>query len=157
VRRGTGLLLGVPLGWIAMVALNYGTDKLYRSVQLAHRGSTSYSVLLLIIAAVALGAILTSRSPLGAGAAIGAGAVMTLFGVLMQIAPVKDAADIADLFTLGGKPVRGIPLWDGTALFLGVLLLTVGVRRWRTAGMPSYAGGPHGPNAVPTVFGGPKS
>lgn len=156
--RGTGLVLGVPLGWITAVCLNFATDKivLYRTVRLtANRGSTSGSITLLIVTAVALALLLSSRRPFSAGALVGAGGVLALAGFLMQVAPIKDAADLADMFTLGDKTVRGLPLWDGSVLFLGVLLLVLGIRRWRS-GVPSYAGGQFGPNPVPPVFGGPR-
>jgi hypothetical protein len=159
VGRGAGLVLGVPLGWIAAVCLNFGTDRitLYRSVRFAaNRGSTTGSILLLVFAAVALALLLSSRSPFSSGALVGAGAVLAGAGLLMQIAPIDQAAKLANAFTVGDEPLRGVPLWDGSLLFLGVFLVVLGIRRWRSA-VPSYAGGPHSPNPVPPVFGGPRA
>jgi hypothetical protein len=161
VGRGAGFVVGIIVGWAATVALNLGGSRLatYRAVRFDNDlGKTLPWLLLLVGAAVVLGLVLGAKSAFGAGALVGAGVLMAAAGLAAQVLPLQTAMDISKLFEFPDRR-PGWVLWDGALLFLGIVLLTVGVRRWSSAAAPQYPSGPYpysNPNPMPPVYGGPK-
>ena len=148
--KGVGFLLGVLVGWAAVITLNEAGTRMaqYRVVQFRTALDRTLPWMFAIIAvAVVLGLLLGVKNSFGSGALVGAGLLMTAAGVLVQVLPVRDAARLTEWFELpGGRRVFGYTLWDGSALFVGVVLLIIGLMRWRTADnrpAPAYPGGPY--------------
>lgn len=148
--KGVGFILGVLVGWAAVITLNEAGTRMaqYRVVQFRTALDKTLPWMIAIIAvALVLGLLLGVKNSFGAGALVGAGLLMTGIGVLVQVLPVRDAAKLTEWFELpGGRRVFGYTLWDGSALFVGVVLLVIGLMRWRSADnrpTPAYPGGPY--------------
>lgn len=146
--KGIGFIIGVLVGWAALITLNEAGFRMaqYRVVLLRNSLDKSLPWMFAIIAvAVVLGLLLGVKNSFGAGALVGAGLLMTAVGVLVQALPVRDAAKLTEWFEMpGGRRIFGYTLWDGSTLLLGVVLLIIGLMRWRTTNRtPSYPGGPY--------------
>jgi len=126
-----GLVVGVIVAWAGATAASYAGSKLImlRQVQLDDNISKSLPwVLVCVVLAAVVGALLSIRQISG-GAMLGAGALLTLTGSAVQILTTHVAVNIAKLFEVPGTPPRGYLAWDGSFLFIGVILLVLGVRR----------------------------
>ncbi len=161
--RGAGLVLGVIIGWAATVAVNTSGSRLatYRAVRFdTDYGKTLPWLLLLVATAIVLGLLLSANSPFGAGALVGAGGLMAAAGLGAQVLPIKTVLDMAKLFEIPDQRIPGWLLWDGSLLFVGIVLFVLGLRRWSSsATAPQYPSGPYpysNPNPMPPVYGGPK-
>ncbi len=147
--KGVGFILGVLLGWAAVITLNEAGTRMaqYRVVQFRTAIDKTLPWMLAIIAvALVVGLLLGIKNSFGAGALVGAGLMMTAVGVLVQVLPIRDAAKFTEWFELpGGRRVFGYTLWDGSTLLLGVVLLMIGLMRWRTTNRPApaFPGGPY--------------
>jgi hypothetical protein len=161
VGRGAGLVLGIIIGWAATVALNISGARLaaYRAVRFENELTKTLPWLLLLVAtAVVLGLMLGAKSAFGAGALVGVGLLMTAAAGAVQLLPLTTVVDLLKLFELPGERSAGYILWDGSLLFVGIVLLILGLRRWNTTSAPQYPSGPYpqaNPNPMPPVFGGP--
>lgn len=67
---------------------------------------------------------------IGAGVVVGAGALLTVGGLAVHVLPIETAFDVAKVFQVPGRNTQSYLTWDGSMLFLGVILLVIGVRRW---------------------------
>ena len=148
--KGVGFLLGVLVGWAAVITLNEAGFRMaqYRVVTFRTSLDKTLPWMFAIIAvAIVLGLLLGMKNSFGAGALVGAGLLMTGIGVLVQVLSVREAAQLAEWFELpGGRRIFGYTLWDGSTLFLGVVLLMIGLMRWRSTTQrtaPAYPGGPY--------------
>ncbi|GAB3840053.1 hypothetical protein GCM10028799_82890 [Kribbella italica] len=127
-----GVVTGVVLGWLTVaLASHTGTEVYLRRVQQIE--STQSETLAWLLALVAIGLVLgglMSIRSFGSGVMAGAGLLMTVAGVTVQVLPIGTAIDLMQLFELPGQPVRGsVLLLDGVLVVFGVLLLVAGVRR----------------------------
>lgn len=158
--KGAGLVLGLLFGWGAVIALNEAGLKLaqYRA-QLFNEdlGKTAPWLAVIVAAGIILGLVLGARGGFGAGALTGAGLLMTAAGLAVQLVPIRTAVDLTEWFEWpGGRRNFGYTLWDGSILFIGLILLVVGLMRMRSVGSkPQYPQGPY-PGPVPQQFGGPQ-
>jgi hypothetical protein len=130
---GLGLVIGVILGYVTMVGSSLAMTRLamvraqFRDAGLD--GSLAWLGLLLAIALV-LG-VLMAIPAIGAGVMTGAGAFMTLFGLVFVLLPMRQAFDVVKLFRVPGTRLPfSYSLLDGSFLLLGLVLLIVGARRW---------------------------
>jgi len=128
-----GLFVGALAAWISTVLVSHAGTKLnvILMVRLDDRLSDSLPWALLVLGvAVAFGIIL-SLPVISAGALVGAGALLTGVGLAVQLLPIRQAFDLAKVFEMpGADRVGGYLVWDGSALFVGAILLVLGVRRW---------------------------
>ena len=96
---------------------------------------------------------------------VGAGAVMALAGLFVQVAPINRVSDLLTLFQVPGSKIPPYLLMDSSVLLLGVILLVAGIGRWvsdaRIARLQSPAQvqdpsgyGPMFPGQKPQQWGG---
>jgi hypothetical protein len=130
---GLGLVLGVIVGYAAIVGGSYATTRLAmaRAVRLeTDLGRTLPWLALLIAIAVVLG-VLMAIPAIGAGAMVGTGALMTVVGLAFLVLPLRQVFDLSKAFRVPGTRFPpSYMLFDGSLLLLGLVLLLVGVRRW---------------------------
>ncbi|ADB34894.1 hypothetical protein Kfla_5890 [Kribbella flavida DSM 17836] len=121
-----GVVLGILLGWAAVALVAYAGTELYtrRAARMADVGAEALPWLLALLAAsVVLGVLMSLRS-IGAGVMTGAGLLMAVTGVAVQLLPIRTVIDLIKLFELPGtRPRAGVMLLDGSMLFVGVVLL----------------------------------
>jgi hypothetical protein len=127
-----GLVLGIIAGYAAVVGASYAGARLQIARQVTFdsvvRHGLQWLVLLLLIAAV-LGLLMAGRT-IGAGVMVGAGAVMALAGLFVQVAPINRVSDLLKLFQVPGSRIPPYLLMDSSILFIGVVLLVAGIGRW---------------------------
>jgi hypothetical protein len=127
-----GLVLGIIAGYAGVVGASYAGARLQIARQVtfdsAVRHGLQWLVLLLLIAAV-LGLLMAGRT-IGAGVMVGAGAVMALAGLFVQVAPINRVSDLLKLFQVPGSSIPPYLLMDSSVLFIGVVLLVAGIGRW---------------------------
>jgi len=127
-----GLVLGIIAGYAAVVGASYAGARLQIARQVTFdsvvRHGLQWLVLLLLIAAV-LGLLMAGRT-IGAGVMVGAGAVMALAGLFVQVAPINRVSDLLTLFQVPGSKIPPYLLMDSSILFIGVVLLVAGIGRW---------------------------
>jgi len=130
---GLGLVLGVIVGYAAIVGGSYATTRLAmaRAVRFeTDLGRTLPWLALLIAIAVVLG-VLMAIPAIGAGAMVGTGALMTVVGLAFLVLPLRQVFDLSKAFRVPGTRFPpSYMLFDGSLLLLGLVLLLVGVRRW---------------------------
>jgi hypothetical protein len=129
-----GLLVGVVLAWGGATAINYAGIKL--NLVRAARYDNSLSdglpwVLLILAISVLIGLVLSIRA-IAAGALVGAGGLLTLVGIAVFLLPLREAFDLSKLFVIPGTNPAGYIIWDGSVVFIGAILLVLGIRRWAT-------------------------
>jgi hypothetical protein len=127
-----GLVVGVVLGWAAVVLGSYAGTELYlRRVQ--RFDDQQSETLPWLLALVAIGLVLgglMSIARFGSGVMAGVGLLMTVAGVVVQIVPIATAVDVIRVFELpGAQPRGGVLLLDGALVVVGVVLLVAGGRR----------------------------
>ena len=129
-----GLLIGVVVAWGGLTAVNYAGMKLtfQRTVRLENSLSHGLPWVLLILAVSALIGLVLSIRAIGGGALVGAGGLLTLVGIAIFVLPFRQAFDLSKLFVIPGTSPAGYIVWDGSVLFIGAILLVLGVRRWAT-------------------------
>ena len=127
-----GLVLGIIAGYAAVVGASYAGARLQIARQVTFdsvvRHGLQWLVLLLLIAAV-LGLLMAGRT-IGAGVMVGAGAMMALAGLFVQVAPINRVSDLLTLFQVPGSKIPPYLLMDSSILFIGVVLLVAGIGRW---------------------------
>ncbi|MFI7065870.1 hypothetical protein ACIBL3_33065 [Kribbella sp. NPDC050124] len=130
---GLGLVIGVVIGYATMVGTSYASSKLamLRGGMLDQDLGRSLPWLVLLLGTAVVAAVLMAVPTIGSGVMTGAGAFMTLFGLAFLLLPLRQAFDLVKVFEVPGTR-RLIPymMLDGTFLFLGIVVLLVGVRRW---------------------------
>jgi hypothetical protein len=117
-------------GWLATMAVSYAGARLLRRTITYNNdltGSLPWVVLILAVAA-GLGLLLSIRAIAG-GALLGAGLLMTVVALAIQVLPMRQAFDITKVFEVPGTRYQGYIAWDGSVLFVGVLLLVLGIAR----------------------------
>ncbi len=131
-----GLVLGAIAGYAGVVGASYAAAKLAFARQVGFdsivRHGLQWLALLLFVAAV-LGLLMAGRR-IGAGVMVGAGALLTLVGLAVQLAPIRRTYDLLKLFQVPGSQVPPYLLLDGSILFIGVILLIAGIGRWAADG-----------------------
>ncbi|WBQ06611.1 hypothetical protein [Kribbella sp. CA-293567] len=131
-QLGLGIVVGVVAGWLATVVVSYAGVSLLRRVA-TFNGDLIRSlpwVVLILAAGAALALVLSIRTIAG-GALLGAGLLMTFVGLAVQVLPIRHAFEFAKIFQLPGTRYQGYSEWDGSTMFVGVLLLVLGITRLR--------------------------
>ncbi len=130
-----GLLVGVVIAWGGATVVNYAGIKLniIRTMRFGNSPSDGLPWVLLILAVSALVGLVLSIRAIAGGALAGAGALLTLVGVAVFLLPLRQAFDLSKLFAIPGNPA-GYIVWDGSVVFIGAILLVLGVRRLATDG-----------------------
>jgi hypothetical protein len=129
-----GLLVGVVIAWGGATMVNYAGIKLniIRTMRFDNSLSDGLPWVLLILAVSALVGLVLSIRAIAAGALAGAGALLTLAGVAVFLLPLRQAFDLSKLFVIPGTNPAGYIVWDGSVVFIGAILLVLGVRRLAT-------------------------
>jgi hypothetical protein len=129
-----GLLVGAVLAWVGATAVNYAGIKLnfLRAARFDNSLSDGLPWMLLILAVSALIGLVLSIRAISAGALVGAGGLLTVVGIAVFVLPLRQAFDLSKLFVVPGTSPAGYVLWDGSVMFVGAILLVLGVRRWAT-------------------------
>jgi hypothetical protein len=130
---GLGLVLGVIVGYAAIIGGSYATTRLAmaRAVRFESDLGRSLPWLALLIAVAVVLGVLMAIPAIGAGVMVGTGGLMTLVGVAFLVLPLRQVFDLSKAFKVPGT--RFPPsylLFDGSLVLLGLILLLVGVRRW---------------------------
>lgn len=127
-----GLVVGAVAAWIGTTAITYAVGKLnvIRAIRFDNSVSESLPWVLLVVVVSALLGLLLSIRTIAAGAQVGAGALLTVVGIAVQLVPLRTAFNLSKAFEVPGSRPGGYLLWNGAVLFVGVLLLVLGVRRW---------------------------
>ncbi|QNE18816.1 hypothetical protein F1D05_14015 [Kribbella qitaiheensis] len=129
-----GLLIGIVVAWVATTLVNYAGIKLNYQRTARFDNSMVHGlpwVLLIVVVSLLAGFVLSIRA-LAAGALVGAGLLLTIVGAAAFVLPLHLAFDLAKLFVVPGTDMAGYLVWDGSVLFIGGILLVLGVRRWIT-------------------------
>lgn len=129
-----GLLIGVVVAWGGVAVVNYAGIKLNMQRTMRFENSLSGGipwVLLILAASLLVGLVLSIRAIAG-GALLGAGGMLTLVGVAVYLLPLRQAFDLSKLFVIPGTNTAGYIVWDGSVVFVGAVLLVLGVRRVAT-------------------------
>jgi len=126
-----GLLVGVVIAWGGATVVNYAGIKLniIRTMRFDNSLSDGLPWVLLILAVSALVGVVLSLRAIAAGALAGAGALLTLVGLAAFLLPLRQAFDLSKLFVIPGTSPAGYIVWDGSVVFIGAILLVLGVRR----------------------------
>ncbi|WP_112242696.1 hypothetical protein [Kribbella monticola] len=129
-----GLLIGAVLAWGGATAINYAGIKLnvLRAARFDNSLSDGLPWILLILAVSAVVGLVLSIRTISGGALVGAGGLLTAVGVAVFTLPLRQAFDLSKLFVIPGTNPTGYVLWDGSVIFVGAILLVLGVRRWAT-------------------------
>ncbi|WP_166678454.1 hypothetical protein [Kribbella voronezhensis] len=129
-----GLLIGAVLAWGSATAINYAGIKLnvLRAARFDNSLSDGLPWILLILAVSAVVGLVLSIRTISGGALVGAGGLLTAVGVAVFTLPLRQAFDLSKLFVIPGTNPAGYVLWDGSVIFVGTILLVLGVRRWAT-------------------------
>lgn len=130
---GLGLVLGVIVGYAAIVGGSYATTRLAmaRAVRFESDLGRSLPWLALLIAVAVVLGVLMAIPAIGAGAMVGTGGLMTLVGLAFLVLPLRQVFDLSKAFRVpGSRFPPSYMLFDGSLLLLGLVLLLVGVRRW---------------------------
>jgi len=127
-----GLVLGIIVGYAGVVGGSYAGTRLALARQVRFDSIINHGlqwlVLLIVIAAV-VGLLMAVRK-IGAGVMVGAGGLMTVAALAVLLAPIHAAYDVIKLFQIPGSRMVPYMLSDGSALFLGIVLLIAGIGRW---------------------------
>jgi len=127
-----GLVLGIIVGYAGIVGGSYAGTRLALARQVRFDSIIEHGLqwlLMLAAIAVIVGLLIAIRS-IGAGVMVGAGGLMTVAGLVVLLAPIRSAYDVIKLFQLPGSRTVAYMLTDGSALFLGIVLLVGGIGRW---------------------------
>jgi hypothetical protein len=130
---GLGLVIGVILGYVTMVGASLAMTRLAMAraqfVNASLDRSLPWLGLLLGIALVL--SLLMAAPAIGAGVMTGAGAFMTVLGLVFVLMPMRQTFDIVKLFRVPGTRLPfSYSLLDGSFVLFGLVVLIVGVRRW---------------------------
>ncbi|WP_433009399.1 hypothetical protein [Kribbella sp. CA-294648] len=125
-----GVVTGLAVAWLSLMAVSYASGHMMqRLVRLRNDGSTLLWAVLIVVIAVVVGLLMSIR-PIGAGVMVGAGLLWSGVGLALQVLPIRLAFDLSKLFEFPGRPrFRSSIVWDGSILFLGALVLVLGLRR----------------------------
>lgn len=125
-----GVVTGLAVAWLSLMAVSYASGHMMqRLVRLQKDGSSLLWAVLIVVIAVVVGLLMSIR-PIAAGVMIGAGLLWTVVALALQVLPIRLAIDLSKLFEFPGRPrFRSSIVWDGSILFLGVLLLALGASR----------------------------
>ncbi|TDD19227.1 hypothetical protein E1218_24530 [Kribbella turkmenica] len=130
---GLGLVLGVIVGYAAIVGGSYASTRLAtaRAVRLESDLGRSMPWLALLVAVALVLGVLMSIPAIGSGVMVGTGGLMTLAGLAFLVLPLRQVFDLSKAFRVpGSRFPPSYMLFDGSLLFLGLVLLLVGARRW---------------------------
>jgi hypothetical protein len=130
---GLGLVLGVIAGYATMVGASLAMTKLAaaRAQMLKATLDQGLPWLGLLLAVALVLSVLMAAPAIGAGVMTGAGAFMTVFGLVFVLLPMRQTFDLVKLFRIPGTGLRfSYSLLDGSFVLLGIVVLVVGVRRW---------------------------
>ncbi|MEV8375016.1 hypothetical protein AB0P21_19930 [Kribbella sp. NPDC056861] len=125
-----GVVIGLVSGWLATMVVSHAGSRLLRRTMVFDddlTGSLPWVVLILAVAA-GLGLLLSIRTIAG-GALVGAGLLLTAVSLAIQLLPIRQAVDLTKIFEVPGTRYRGYIAWDGSILFIGTLLLVLGISR----------------------------
>lgn len=127
-----GLVLGIIVGYAGIVGASYAGTRLALTRQVRFDSVLEHGLqwlVLLAVIAVVVGLLMAIRT-IGAGVMVGAGALMTVAGLVVMLAPIRAAYDVIKLFEVPGTRTLAYMLTDGSALFIGIVLLIAGIGRW---------------------------
>jgi hypothetical protein len=127
-----GLVLGIIVGYAGIVGASYAGTRLALTRQVRFDSVLEHGLqwlVLLAVIAVVVGLLMAVRT-IGAGVMVGAGALMTVAGLVVMLAPIRAAYDVIKLFEVPGTRTLAYMLTDGSALFIGIVLLIAGIGRW---------------------------
>ncbi|WP_433162024.1 hypothetical protein [Kribbella sp. CA-247076] len=130
---GLGLVLGVIVGYAAIVGGSYATTRLAtaRAVRFESDVNRSLPWLALLVVVALVLAVLMAVPAIGSGVMVGAGGLMTLVGLAFLVLPLRQVFDLSKAFRVpGSRFPPSYLLFDGSLLLLGLVLLVVGARRW---------------------------
>jgi uncharacterized membrane protein len=133
-KPALGLLVGVIVAWLGIIAVSYASEQITLRRLTTFRDDLAETLpwlAVLVAVAAALGLLMAIRS-IGAGVLVGAGALLTVVGLAIQVLPLRQAWDLVKLFQVPGRNIHNYVTWDGSLLVLGVILLILGVRGWAT-------------------------
>jgi hypothetical protein len=152
-----GVVIGLVTGWLATVAVSYAGARLMRRTMMLNDDLTSSLpwVVLILAVAAGLGLLLSIRAIAG-GALVGAGLLMAGVSLAIQVLPIRQAVHLTKLFEVPGTRPQGYIAWDGSVLFVGTLLLVLGIARVISDGRAgrSQAQGPLPYGQYPTQYPG---
>ena len=130
---GLGLVLGIIVGYAAIVGGSYATTRLAmaRAVRFESDLGRSLPWLALLIAVALVLGVLMALPAIGSGVMVGTGGLMTLAGLAFSVLPLRQVFDLSKAFRVpGSRFAPSYMLFDGSLLLLGLVLLLVGARRW---------------------------
>ncbi|GAA1605268.1 hypothetical protein GCM10009804_71860 [Kribbella hippodromi] len=126
-----GFVIGIPVAYAGIVAAQYATTRLLLRMQ-TYRFDASHTlpwIAMMVAIALVLGGLMIVRS-IGPGVTAGAGAFLSVVGLVMVLLPPPQAFELSDYFRVpGSKFNNGVMLFDGSFIVLGIPLLLVGIRR----------------------------
>ena len=129
-RTLLGLIVGAVAAWLAVTAVAYaGRELTLLRTNFKDGPANSWPWVLVILVAALLVGLLLSSWRIAGGAMVGAGLLMTVAGLGVQVLPMRQAVQLSRLFDVGKSSYNGYVLWDGTVLLIGVMLLVMGFRR----------------------------
>lgn len=125
-----GVVAGLAVAWLSLMMVTYASGRmLQRLVRLQNDGGSLLWAVVIAVVAVVVGLLMSIR-PIAAGVMIGAGLLWTAVPLAIQVLPIRLALDLSKLFEFPGQPrFRSSIVWDGSILFVGVLLLALGASR----------------------------
>jgi hypothetical protein len=125
-----GVVTGLAVAWLSLMAVSYASGHMMqRLVRLQKDGTSLLWAVLIVVIAAAVGLLMSIR-PIGAGVMVGAGLLWSGVGLAFQALPIRLAIDLSKLFEVPGQQrFRSSVIWDGSILFLGALVLVLGLRR----------------------------
>jgi hypothetical protein len=125
-----GVVIGLVSGWLATMAVSHAGSRLLRRTMVFDDNLTRTLpwVVLILAVAAGLGLLLSIRAIAG-GALVGAGLLLTVLSLAIQVLPIRQAVDLTKIFEVPGTQYRGYIAWDGSVLFIGALLLVLGITR----------------------------
>ncbi|MEU4191234.1 hypothetical protein AB0E69_04990 [Kribbella sp. NPDC026611] len=127
-----GLVLGLVLGYVDVVGASYAAYRLAVVRQVRFESAVGHGLqwlLLLLVLALVTGLVMAPRR-IGAGAMVGTGLFMAVVGLLVQVLPLRQAADFSKLFQVPGSNFLPYLLLDGSVMFMGAAFLIAGIGRW---------------------------
>ena len=129
MNRGVGVLIGIAAGWASTVLFNLGSARLLerRAIRFNNDLADSLPWLLLVATAAAIVGLLGLFARQLPGGLFGAGLFMTGLGLVLAVVPIRTAFDISRIIDFLEKRAYGSLQFDGTLVFVGLVLLGAGI------------------------------
>jgi hypothetical protein len=129
---GLGLVLGLVLGYLDIAVASYAANRLAVARQVTFDTALGHGLqwLVLLVAIALVNGLVMAPRKIGAGVMVGAGLLMSLSGLAVQLLPLARAVDVSTVFELFGDKYLPYLLLDGSVLFMGLIFLVAGIGRW---------------------------